>query len=104
MLPNNFGHIVAGYLFAIERRLQAYTRHGWGAIWRSVWARYLGIEEELVTSHPEYFSLQDIRPASITEKFERRTADVYDFAAHASPTTTNRHYDRRKMNVAKATE
>lgn len=90
------------FLFATERKPNAYTRHGWGAVWRSVWARYLGIEEKFVVAHPEYFSLQDIRPASITEKFERRTADVYDFAAHANPATTHRHYDRRRVNSAKA--
>lgn len=90
------------YLFSTVRRSQAYTRHGWGAVWRSVWARYLGIEENLVTSHPEYFNLQEIRPAAITEKLTERSADVYDFAAHANPATTHRHYDRRRVNSAKA--
>ena len=91
------------YLFATVRLSQAYTRHGWGSVWRSVLARYLNVPEKDVTRHTEYFALQDIRPAAITAKLEKRSVDAYDFAAHASP-TTNKHYDRRKMNVAKATE
>ncbi|MGT2453740.1 site-specific integrase [Cupriavidus basilensis] len=57
-----------------------------------------------ITDHPEYFSALDIRPAAITTKLERRSADAYDFAAHANPATTHRHYDRRKVKRASATE
>ncbi|EKZ96474.1 phage-related integrase [Cupriavidus sp. HMR-1] len=60
--------------------------------------------EYSIADHPEYFSTMDIRPAAITTKLERRSADAYDFAAHANPATTHRHYDRRKVKRASATE
>lgn len=57
-----------------------------------------------ITEHPEYFALSDIRPAAITTKLRNRSEDAYDFAAHANPATTHRHYDRRMERRAKATE
>ncbi|ARP95050.1 hypothetical protein CAL15_12100 [Bordetella genomosp. 13] len=57
-----------------------------------------------LTEHPWYFALQDIRPAAITKKLEQRAQDAYDFAAHANPQTTHRHYDRRVVKRATATE
>ncbi|SDH05279.1 MULTISPECIES: hypothetical protein [unclassified Duganella] len=57
-----------------------------------------------VTEHPSYFSLMDVRPAAITAKLDKRSADAYDFAAHANPATTHHHYDRRKVKKATATE
>jgi len=51
-----------------------------------------------------HFAAMDIRPAAITTKLERRSADAYDFAAHANPSTTHRHYDRRKVKRTAATE
>ncbi|MGZ5201064.1 MAG: hypothetical protein ACXWC4_14950 [Telluria sp.] len=61
-------------------------------------------EDYSVTTHPAYFSLQDIRPAAITTKLRRRDVDAYDFAAHANPATTHQHYDRRRERRARATE
>ncbi|MBB5413684.1 integrase [Paraburkholderia sp. HC6.4b] len=63
-----------------------------------------GIMELQITKHPEYFALSDVRPTAISAKLEQHDADAYDFAAHASPGTTHRHYDRRRVKVAKATE
>ncbi|WP_186151880.1 hypothetical protein [Burkholderia gladioli] len=60
--------------------------------------------EMMLTRHPDYFALSDIRPAAITTKLANRDADAYDFAAHANPSTTHRHYDRRKVKAAAATE
>ncbi|SIT43772.1 conserved hypothetical protein [Paraburkholderia piptadeniae] len=60
--------------------------------------------ELMLTDHAEYFALSDIRPTAITAKLSNRDDDAYDFAAHANPSTTHRHYDRRKVKVAKATE
>lgn len=57
-----------------------------------------------LTEHPEYFALSDVRPAAITTKLRNRNEDAYDFAAHANPATTHRHYDRRTERRAKATE
>lgn len=57
-----------------------------------------------VTEHPAYFALSDVRPAAITTKLRNRSEDAYDFAAHANPATTHRHYDRRTERRAKATE
>lgn len=57
-----------------------------------------------ITAHPAYFALQDVRPAAITTKLRNRTADAYDFAAHANPATTHAHYDRRTEKKARATE
>lgn len=57
-----------------------------------------------ITEHPLYFSLLDVRPAAITTKLRKRSADAYDFAAHANPSTTHRHYDRRQEKKAGATE
>ena len=63
-----------------------------------------GAMELQLTKHPEYFALSDVRPAAITTKLDQRNEDAYDFAAHADPATTNRHYDRRKVRRAAATE
>lgn len=57
-----------------------------------------------VTEHPDYFSALDIRPAAITTKLRKRSADAYDFAARANPSITDTHYDRRKEKKASATE
>ena len=57
-----------------------------------------------ITAHSEYFALMDIRPAAITTKLRQRQADAYDFAAHANPSTTHKHYDRRLEKRASATE
>ncbi len=57
-----------------------------------------------LTDHPAYFSLLDVRPAAITSKLRKRTADAYDFAAHANPSTTHQYYDRRQEKRARATE
>ncbi len=54
--------------------------------------------------HSAYFTLSDVRPAAITTKLRNRSADAYDFAAHANPSTTHKHYDRRKEKKASATE
>lgn len=45
-----------------------------------------------ITEHPAYFPLQDVWPAAITAKLRNRDADAYDFAAHANPATTHKHY------------
>lgn len=58
----------------------------------------------LITGHSLYFALNDGRPTAITTKMERRDEDVYDFAAHANPATTHKHYDRRRERKAAATE
>lgn len=91
------------YLFA-NRHGQAYTRSGWGSVWQDAMIAYIGCEPKELVEHPQYFSLLDIRPAAITTKINNRSADMYDFAAHANPSTTHRHYDRRKVKRATATE
>ncbi|ANJ87104.1 hypothetical protein MB84_31070 [Pandoraea oxalativorans] len=53
-----------------------------------------------LTKHPAYFSWLDIHPTAITSMLEQRAADAYDFAAHTTPSTTHRRYDRRKTKVA----
>lgn len=63
----------------------------------------LDTEFKLVNHHA-YFALSDVRPAAITTKLRNREKDAYDFAAHANPSTTHKHYDRRKERRAKATE
>lgn len=68
-------------------------------------ASWLGTEGDApTTAHPDYFSLQDIRPAAITTKLRKREGDAYDFAAHSSPNTTHTYYDRRVEKRAKPTE
>jgi len=61
-------------------------------------------ETDLVTDHPLYFSLLDIRPAAVSRKLEMQAKDAYDFAGHANPSTTHKHYDRRLVKSAAATE
>ena len=61
-------------------------------------------ETDLVTDHPLYFALQEIRPTAITKKMDERAQDVYDFAAHTNPATTHKNYDRRRVKRASATE
>jgi len=71
-------------------------------------ARILTLDEEVkektLTAHAQYFTLQDIRAAAITQKIANRDHDAYDFAAHADPSTTHEHYDRRLVKRATATE
>lgn len=98
------------YLFATTRKGSAYSKSGWGSTWQNAmrsWIQTLDssvADDDLVTQHPLYFSLMNVRPVAITKKFEQRSADVYDFAAHASPATTRKHYDRRSIKRASATE
>lgn len=92
-----------GYLFS-NRHGQPYTRSGWGAVWQDAFSAYLGCEVGEVAAHPEYFSLLDVRPVGISKKMEKRDADVYDYAGHGTRATTDRHYDRRKVKKASATE
>lgn len=91
------------YLFA-NRHGKPYTRSGWGSVWQDAMRAWIGCEEKELVEHPLYFSLLDIRPAAITAKMEKRSADMYDFAAHANPATTFKHYDRRRIRRAGATE
>lgn len=91
------------YLFA-NLRGGPYTRSGWGSVWQDAMLAWIGCNDNELVEHKEYFSLLDIRPAAITTKLKNRSADAYDFAAHANPTTTHRHYDRRKEKKASATE
>jgi integrase len=92
-----------GYLFA-NRHGQPYTRSGWGSVWQDAMIAWIGCEPKALVEHPQYFSLLDVRPAAITTKITKRSADMYDFAAHANPSTTHKHYDRRKVKRASATE
>lgn len=97
------------YLFAPTRRTEGYTRWGWASSWKDAMLAWIKphddeVSEKTLTSHPMYFNLQDIRPAAITSKLAKRDADAYDFAAHANPATTHRHYDRRRVKRASATE
>lgn len=118
------------YLFP-NRRGQPYSKSGWTSVWQDAMYAYIGafdpaVEREFdakrkreaaqrrgetahdvelkLVGHPAYFALSDVRPAAITAKLESRDADAYDFAAHANPTTTHKHYDRRKVKRASATE
>lgn len=92
-----------GYLFA-NRHGQPYTRSGWGSVWQDAMLAWIGCGQKELVEHAQYFSLLDVRPAAITSKISKRSADMYDFAAHANPATTHRHYDRRKVKKASATE
>lgn len=99
----------SAYLFAPTKRSEAYTRHGWASSWKDAqlaWIRTVDeeVKEKTLTAHPLYFTLQDIRPAAITTKIANRDHDAYDFAAHADPSTTHKHYDRRLVKRATATE
>ena len=71
---------------------------------RKTGAQIAPYEGYKLTDHPAYFALSDVRPAAITTKLRNRKEDAYDFAAHANPATTHRHYDRRLERRAKATE
>ncbi len=83
-------------------------RKEWDAAYKAAYDRSASVEkfesDFKLVDHPAYFALEDIRPAAITTKFKNRSADAYDFAAHANPATTHRHYDRRKEKKAGATE
>lgn len=99
------------YLFAPTRRTESYTRWGWASSWKDAMLAWIKphddeASEKTLTSHPMYFNLQDIRPAAITSKLAKHDADAdaCDFAAHANPATSHRHYDRRRIKRASATE
>jgi integrase len=88
---------------------KCYTKGGLTSSWQEVMLAYVTnldgtANEKTLTQHTEYFAPLDIRPAAITTKLDKRSADAYDFAAHANPSTTHRHYDRRKVRKASATE
>jgi site-specific recombinase XerD len=96
---------IASFDNAVARELAA--KRAWEAKYRAArkegrkLAEYTGYA---ITSHPAYFSALDIRPAAITTKLRNRSPDAYDFAAHADPNTTHKHYDRRTEKKASATE
>jgi integrase len=114
------------YLFA-NRRNQPYTKSGWNSVWQDAMLAWIATFDPVVAqalkdnptgrhqkgskslpypiaTHPMYFALSDVRPSAITAKLDRQEADAYDFAAHANPATTHKHYDRRKVRRASATE
>jgi integrase len=96
------------YLFA-NLSGAPYSRSGWGSVWQDAmlsWVKSIDdkVEPKTLIEHPLYFSLLDVRPAAITAKLKSRSADAYDFAAHANPSTTHKNYDRRKEKKASATE
>jgi integrase len=106
------------FLFS-SRTQKAYTKSGWGCVWIDAMFAWIATKDAVVqaaagngdaikalnlTKHPLYFTLNDCRPTAITVKMERRDTDVYDFAAHANPATTHKHYDRRRVKKASATE
>ncbi len=93
----SFDPDAAAALKAAREHEAARRRERWAATGKDA-------PEYSIADHPEYFAAMDIRPAAITTKLERRSADAYDFAAHANPATTHRHYDRRKVKRASATE
>jgi hypothetical protein len=83
------------------------AKREWEVLYRA--ARKTGVyiaphEGYKLSDHPDCFALSDMRPAAITTKLRNRTDDAYDFAAHANPATTHRHYDRHTERRAKATE
>lgn len=111
------GRRIPGMALFGNRKGQACS--GWGSVWQdaqfawiasfdeAVRAEWNDLEKRaayLITGHREYFTLNDGRPVAITEKLERREADVFDFAAHADPGTTMRHYDRRRVRKASPTK
>ncbi|OAS91963.1 hypothetical protein A6I77_04015 [Achromobacter xylosoxidans] len=79
------------YLFAPSKRSACYSRSGGGASWQdamNAWIRSQDpaiTEADLVTDHPLYFALQDVRPMAITAKLNQRAQDAYD-----SPPTRTR--------------
>lgn len=91
------------YLFG-NRHGAVYSKNGWASVWQDAMRGWLQHDGDALVKHPLYFSLMDVRPAAITTKIRQRKADMYDFAAHANPSTTHRHYDRRKINRAEPTE
>lgn len=96
------------YLFA-NLSGAPYSRSGWGSVWQDAMLAWISAQDGSVTTksltdHALYFSLLDVRPAAITAKLKSRSADAYDFAAHANPSTTHKNYDRRKEKKASATE
>ena len=91
------------YLFG-NRHGQVYSKNGWSSVWQDAMRGWLQHDGEALIKHQDYFSLLDIRPAAITTKIRQRKADMYDFAAHANPSTTHQFYDRRKINRAEPTE
>lgn len=96
------------YLFANSLG-KPYSRSGWGSVWADAMLAWIksfddDADAKTLVQHPAYFSLLDVRPAAITTKLRNRSADAYDFAAHANPSTTHKHYDRRKEKKASATE
>lgn len=122
--------IASVYLFP-NRRGRPYSKSGWTSVWQDAMYAYIGAFDAAIASefeakcrreaaqrrgvkaddveltlvdHPAYFALSDVRPAAITAKLENRDVDAYDFAAHANPATTHKHYDRRKVKRAAATE
>lgn len=86
---------------------QLAAKQEWEARYRAAYKEGKKLEEFAgykITEHSAYFALQDVRPAAITTKLRNRDADAYDFAAHANPATTHKHYDRRTEKKARATE
>jgi integrase len=96
------------YMFPAAKG-KCYTKGGLTSSWQETMLGYIRTfdpttTEQTLVQHREYFSQLDIRPAAITSKLAKRAVDAYDFAAHANPATTHRHYDRRKVRKAGATE
>jgi hypothetical protein len=91
-----------------EAAAALHVKKKWEAAYKAAYDKGEAAERPLqefnLVDHPLYFALQDVRPAAITSKLRARHEDAYDFAAHANPSTTHRHYDRRTEKRARATE
>lgn len=65
-------------LFVPTRHANSDIRWGWASSWKDAMLAWI--------------------------KLAKRDADAYDFAAHANPATTHRHFDRRRIKRATAVE
>lgn len=80
-----------------------YTKGGWK---KTLWclmddcAKVAAHEDRPFTA----FSLQDCRPAGVTERLENKDPTVMDATLHTSERMLRSHYDRRRIRVARATK
>lgn len=79
---------------------QRYSRSGWGTLWNRFMAHCIKAAEAQGRSFAR-FTLADCRPAGVTDKRAAGATDTQDATLHSDARMIERHYDRRRVRVAK---
>ena len=79
---------------------QLYSRSGWGTLWNRFMSHCINEAAKQERAFTR-FTLADCRPAGVTDKRASGATDTQDATLHSDARMIERHYDRRRVRVAK---